>query len=119
MPTSSWGHLKVCTPNNANSDKPGTQNSNGLIASAELGFEMFGHGHSGLLLGGEPAGREPAGTADPPPFFGVTARFVQNCTLSRLGQCGPAWENTPSAVTSLTSVAAAMPKNRQRGKTVR
>jgi hypothetical protein len=33
----SWGHLKVCAPNNANSDKPGTQNSNGLIAFAELG----------------------------------------------------------------------------------
>ena len=30
---------------------------------------MFGHGQSGLLLGGEPARHEPAGTADPPPFF--------------------------------------------------
>ena len=35
--------------------KPSTQNSNGLIAFAELGFEIFGHGQSGLLLGGEPA----------------------------------------------------------------
>jgi hypothetical protein len=47
------GHLKVCAPNNANSDKPRTKNSNGLIASAELGFEMFGRGQSGLLLGDE------------------------------------------------------------------
>ena len=30
---------------------------------------MFGHGQSGLLLGGEPARHEPAGAADPPPFF--------------------------------------------------
>ena len=29
---------------------------------------MFGHGQSGLLLGGEPARHEPAGTADPTPF---------------------------------------------------
>jgi hypothetical protein len=34
-------------------------------------------------------------------------------------ECGPAWENTPGAVAWLTSVVAAMPKNRQRGKTVR
>ena len=49
------GHLKVCALKHANSDKPRTQNSNGLIAFAELGFEMFGHGQSGLLLGGEAA----------------------------------------------------------------
>lgn len=34
-------------------------------------------------------------------------------------ECGPAWENTPGAVAWLTSVVAAMPKNRQRGKTAR
>ena len=28
---------------------------------------MSGHGQSGLLLGGEPARHEPAGTADPAP----------------------------------------------------
>jgi hypothetical protein len=37
-----WGYLKVCAPNNANSDKPRTQDSNGFIGFAELGFEMFG-----------------------------------------------------------------------------
>jgi len=51
----SRGRLKVCALKHANSDKPRTQNSNGLIAFSELGFEMFGHGQSGLLLGGEPA----------------------------------------------------------------
>ena len=55
MASAAWGHLKVCALKHANSDKPRTQNSNGLIAFAELGFEMFGHGQSGLLLGGEPA----------------------------------------------------------------
>jgi hypothetical protein len=32
------GHLKVCALKHANSDKPRTQNSNSLIAFAELGF---------------------------------------------------------------------------------
>ena len=54
-PNRYWGRLKVCALKHANSDKPRTQNSNGLIAFSELGFEMFGHGQSGLLLGGEPA----------------------------------------------------------------
>jgi hypothetical protein len=35
---SHWGHLKVCALKHANSDKPRTQNSNSLIAFAELGF---------------------------------------------------------------------------------
>ena len=32
-----------------------TRTDPALIAFAELGFEMFGHGQSGLLLGGEAA----------------------------------------------------------------
>ena len=49
------GHLKVCALNNANSDKDRTRVSNGLVAFAELRFDILRHGKGGLLLGGEAA----------------------------------------------------------------
>jgi hypothetical protein len=51
----SRGHLKVCALNNANSDKDRTRVSNGLVAFAELRFDILRHGKGGLLLGGEAA----------------------------------------------------------------
>jgi hypothetical protein len=43
----SWGHLKVCALNNANSEKRRTRVSNGLVAFAELRFDLLRHGKGG------------------------------------------------------------------------